>query len=111
LLILVSLPAMMRKILFLCRNQMNMVRIVITNTASGLSRNQIQKIDVALDIKADRDEIRLMNAVESQVKHISMPAGQDNANKIPIKVATPLPPLNFNQTGKQCPKKEAKPAI
>ena len=29
----------------------------------------------------------------------------DTANKIPRYVATPLPPLNFNQTGKTCPKK------
>ena len=29
----------------------------------------------------------------------------DNANKIPRYVATPLPPLNFNQSGKICPKK------
>ena len=67
---------------------MNMVRVVITNTVSGLSRSQIQKIDAALDIKADKDEMRLINAVESQIKHVIIPAGQYNANKIPIKVAT-----------------------
>ena len=29
----------------------------------------------------------------------------DNANNIPRYVATPLPPLNFSQSGKICPKK------
>ena len=32
----------------------------------------------------------------------------DNANKIPKKVATPFPPLNFNQIGKRCPRKTNK---
>ena len=29
----------------------------------------------------------------------------DRANKIPKKVATPFPPLNFNHIGKICPRK------
>jgi len=32
----------------------------------------------------------------------------DKANRIPKYVATPLPPLNFNQIGKTCPKKAAR---
>ena len=33
------------------------------------------------------------------------------ANKIPTYVATPLPPLKFNQIGKTCPKNAHKEAI
>src|SRR5690349_4928817 len=35
----------------------------------------------------------------------------DNTRNIPAAVATPLPPLNFSQTGKQCPSKAANAAI
>ena len=36
------------------------------------------------------------------------PKLMDRANNIPRYVATPFPPLNFNQKGKICPKKASK---
>ena len=43
-----------------------------------------------------------------QVKINNNPKAKDKANKTPKYVATPLPPLNFNQIGKICPKKTIK---
>ena len=43
-----------------------------------------------------------------QVKINNNPKAGDKANKTPKYVATPLPPLNFNQIGKICPKKTIK---
>jgi len=62
-------------------------------------------------ISAENDEILLKNAVSTQVRHIKIPAGQESAREIPIKVATPFPPLNLSHSGKQCPKKDPNPAI
>ena len=38
-------------------------------------------------------------AVPNQVAPATNPIGHDSANSKPKKVATPLPPLNFNQIG------------
>src|SRR5215472_18788408 len=38
-------------------------------------------------------------------------ASGDKTRNIPAAVATPLPPLNFSQTGKQCPSSAASAAI
>ena len=62
-------------------------------------------------ISAENDEILLKNAVSTQVKHIKIPAGQESAREIPIKVATPFPPLNLSHSGKTCPKKAHKEAM
>jgi len=50
-------------------------------------------------ISAENDEILLKNAVSTQVSHIKIPAGQESAREIPIKVATPFPPLNLSHSG------------
>ena len=46
----------------------------------------------------------------SQVAPAAAPTGQAMASSTPKKVATPLPPLNFSQTGNRWPRKAAPPA-
>ena len=56
----------------------------------------------------DRDEYLNINETVNHVKINKIPNRIDKASKIPRYVATPLPPLNFNQTGKTCPKKASR---
>ena len=53
----------------------------------------------------DRDEYLNIRETTSHVNINRRPNWIDRASKIPRYVDTPLPPLNFNQTGKMCPKK------
>ena len=53
----------------------------------------------------DREEYLNIKATVIQVNINSNVKLYDRANKIPIKVATPFPPLNFNHIGKRCPRK------
>ena len=53
----------------------------------------------------DREEYLNIRETVNQVNINKKLNWIDKANKIPRYVATPLPPLNFNQTGKTCPKK------
>jgi hypothetical protein len=61
------------------------------------------------DERGERGEAEAA-AVASQVRQAARPAGQASAIVRPRKVATPLPPLKPSQTGKQWPRKAAKPA-
>ena len=45
-----------------------------------------------------------MSETTSQVKINKILNWRDKANNIPRYVATPFPPLNFNQIGNRCPK-------
>ena len=56
----------------------------------------------------ETDEYLNIRETTSQVNINRRPDSIDRASKIPRYVATPLPPLNFNQTGKMCPKKANK---
>ena len=53
----------------------------------------------------DRDEYLNIKETANHVNINKSPNWIDRASKIPRYVATPLPPLNFSQTGKTCPKK------
>ena len=53
----------------------------------------------------DKEEYLNIKATVIQVNINSNVKLYDRANKIPIKVATPFPPLNFNHIGKRCPRK------
>ena len=53
----------------------------------------------------DRDEYLNIRETVSHVNINRKPNWIDRASKIPKYVATPLPPLNFSQTGKMWPKK------
>ena len=57
------------------------------------------------EINADKDDMRNIVAVKSQIIQVINPNNKFIELTIPIYVATPLPPLNFNQIGKQCPMK------
>ena len=59
----------------------------------------IQKID----INDDKDDFLNIKAIKSHEIKIIVPRNKLKANRHPRIVATPLPPLNFNQIGKQCP--------
>ena len=53
----------------------------------------------------DTDEYLNIRVITNQVNANKKNSCNDKAASIPTKVATPLPPLNFNQIGKRCPKK------
>ena len=64
----------------------------ITNT---VIEAKIEDKDEYLNIKATVIQDNINNKVKLY----------DRANKIPKKVATPFPPLNFSHIGKICPRK------
>ena len=53
----------------------------------------------------DKEEYLNIRLTTNHVKIKRKLNSNDMANSIPRYVATPLPPLNFNQIGKTCPKK------
>ena len=53
----------------------------------------------------DSEEYLNIRDTTNQVKINKKLNCNDKANNIPRYVATPFPPLNFNQIGKTCPKK------
>ena len=53
----------------------------------------------------DKEEYLKIRDTTNHVKINKKLNWRDNANNMPRYVATPFPPLNFNQTGKRCPKK------
>ncbi len=57
----------------------------------------------------DKDEYLVMKAISAQDKQKINPSLIDKTRRIPRQVATPLPPLNFNQTGNICPRIAARP--
>ena len=61
-------------------------------------------------IMADKELILVKRNVNNQIRRFIPPNNGSNAKMTPKPVATPLPPLNFNQSGKQCPKIEKNPA-
>ena len=54
------------------------------------------------------EDILLSTAINSQTKQQIIPIIKDNAIVAPRNVATPLPPLNLSQIGKQWPAKALK---
>ena len=56
----------------------------------------------------DSDEYLNIRDTTTHVKINSKLKLNDKANKTPRYVATPLPPLNFSQIGKICPRKTIK---
>ena len=71
---------------------------LITVTTKTVNDANIEEMEEYLNIKATAIQVN----INSKLNWI------DNANNIPRYVATPLPPLNFNQIGKTCPKKVIK---
>ena len=60
---------------------------------------------------ADKDEYLKVNAITNQIAKAIRATGQQVIKIKPNVEATPLPPLNFNHTGKLCPKTPKLPAI
>jgi len=56
--------------------------------------------DRAAATRAESDEMRVIAATASQVAATINATGQASAKTMPIKVATPLPPLKLSQDGK-----------
>jgi len=72
-------------------NAVSLIRVTI-NT---VKEENIEDIEEYLNIKNTTDQVKINRKLNPY----------DNANKIPKYVATPFPPLNFNQIGKICPRK------
>jgi hypothetical protein len=62
-------------------------------------------------IKEASDDILFIKATNNHTKQQIIPIVKDKAIATPKKVATPLPPLNLSQTGKQWPAKALKAEI
>ena len=58
-----------------------------------------------LPIKDDNEEYLNIKKTIYQISVNPIPKYMLMQNSIPTYVATPFPPLNFNQIGKTCPKK------
>ncbi len=58
----------------------------------------------------DKDEYLNKNKKTNHKKPKTRNSSIDRPRRIPTYVAIPLPPLNFNQTGNICPKKQINPA-
>jgi len=72
------------------------------------SKNETKKIISAETIE-DKEEYFVMNAIKIQDKQKNNPSFKEKAKTIPKQVATPFPPLNFNQTGNMCPRNAIRP--
>ena len=72
-----------------------------------ISENEIINIinDEMID---DKEEYLVIKAISTQDKQKINPSLSDKISSIPRYVATPLPPLNFNQTGNICPRNTAR---
>ena len=56
-------------------------------------------VQITQAMSAPSEEYFVSIAVANQMIAAKMPIGQTSAKRPPKKVATPLPPLNFNQIG------------
>ena len=63
-----------------------------------LSNSEIKNI-IKADKIEERDEYLIIKDIKIQEIQNINPNFDDKTNTIPKKVATPFPPLNFNQTG------------
>ena len=61
-------------------------------------------------IKEEIDDVLKIKVIKTHNKTKEIPIFKDTAKQMPKYVAIPLPPLNFNQTGKLWPRKEKRPA-
>ena len=62
------------------------------------SKKEIKKI-IRVEIIEDKEEYFVIKAIKIQDKQKNNPSLTDKAKIIPRYVATPFPPLNFNQIG------------
>ena len=80
-------------------NTKEVIRIILF----GWPRNTVAIGALTAQIKDASEDILLARATNNQTKQHVIPTKKDKAIVTPKKVATPLPPLNFNHIGKQCP--------
>lgn len=91
-----------------CRKNTITVKILSKPKAFGWPRN-IAAMGALKELTRDASEdIRLIKATNSHTKQQITPSIKDKAIATPINVATPLPPLNLSQIGKQWPTKAPK---
>ena len=84
-----------------CRKNTITVKTLSKPKAFGWPRN-IAAMGALKELTRDASEdIRLIKATNSHTKQQITPSIKDKANATPKKVATPLPPLNLSQIGKQ----------
>ncbi len=73
-----------------------------------VSKKEIKKI-INADKIEDSDEYLVIKAIIIHDRQKINPSLKDKAKTIPKYVATPLPPLNFNQIGNICPRRAIRP--
>ena len=76
--------------------------------AFGWLRNIAAIGALAALVKDASEDIFLTTATNNQTKQQIIPIRKESAIVAPRNVATPLPPLNFSQIGKQWPTKALK---
>ena len=67
----------------------------------GLSKANIKKGDIREQPRAERDDFLNVIAIQSHIEETAKPTSMLIPNMIPIKVATPFPPLNLWKMGKR----------
>ena len=85
--------------LSLCLKRINKVKNKIKNERKLFSFKSIVIKITKVDIIAEREEYLKNKKIINHTNKNKTPYSMDIENKIPIKTATPLPPLNFNHTG------------
>src|SRR4051812_15002432 len=78
------------------------------NKARSFERTRTAKTGESVKLqRADNEDILVRRPVRTHTKAANNPKGKERAVSTPRAVATPLPPLNFSQMGKICPRTAA----
>jgi len=88
----------------ICLIQTKKARINIIEPILGLPIKYPRIGEVETDTTAAREENRDIKATISQIIMDINPDNKERQSKTPKKLATPLPPRNFNQIGNICPR-------
>ena len=82
-------------ILSLWRNHTSKTSILVSNMCCVPSMENTKKGDTKEAPRAERDDFFDANAMHIQIKQTTKPTSMLIPNMIPIKVATPFPPLKL----------------
>lgn len=94
-----------KRIMFcLCLNNKKLEIIVIAQLYTGSNAHHPQQIAIKEAIIAPSEEILLITTTPIHTTINNKPNCQENANKTPRAVATPLPPRKRKNAGYKCPK-------
>ena len=79
--------------------KVNVVRVFTVVAIATVAGGVIYSTASALAVSAERDEMRKTKAMTIHTTMKTRPSGQNNPNRTPMVVATPLPPWKRSHTG------------